>query len=434
MKLSQYFIPTLREDPSDAQIVSHRLMLRSGMIYQTCNGIYTWLPLGLRVLSQIEAIVAEEQDKAGCCRILMPTIQPAKLWQESGRYDDYGKEMLRIKDRHDRDMLYGPTHEEVMTDVMRQYLKSYKQLPINLYQISWKFRDEIRPRFGVMRGREFLMKDGYSFDVTKQDAVIAYKKVVLSYLKTFDRLGLKAIPIRADPGVIGGDLSHEFHIVAETGESEIFYDCEYDMLSADKITFEDVERIYSAADEKHSPEKCPVPKERLRTARGIEVGHVFYFGQKYSKSMGLSVVGRNGELFHPEMGSYGIGISRLVAGIIEANHDKHGIIWPASVAPFVFGIIATNWQDAKVTDKADELYQKMQERNIDVLYDNREERAGVKFADMDLIGIPYQIVVGAKSADGVFEWKERRTDERVDLSMDELLNKIEAVNATLTKK
>jgi prolyl-tRNA synthetase len=425
VKLSQYFIPTLKEDPSDAQVVSHRLMLRAGMIYQTCNGIYTWLPLGFRVLSKIEKIVAEEQDKAGAHRILMPTIQPASLWKESGRYDDYGKEMLRIKDRHNRDMLYGPTHEEVATDVMRQFLKTYRQLPVNVYQITWKFRDEIRPRFGVMRGREFLMKDGYSFDVTKEDAVVAYKKVVMSYIKTFERIGVKAIPVRADSGAIGGDLSHEFHVVAETGESEVFYDCEYD--SARNITFEDIERMYSAADEKHDPATCPIPQERLRLARGIEVGHVFYFGTKYSKSMGLSLAGRNGELVYPEMGSYGIGVSRLVAAVIEANHDKNGIIWPVSVAPFRFGLITTNWQDASIVDTANELYQKMLEHGADVLYDDREERAGVKFADMDLIGIPFQIVLGTKCADGIFEWKERRTGERADLSMEELLNKVMAM-------
>jgi prolyl-tRNA synthetase len=385
------------------------------------------------VLSKVEKIVAEEQDNAGCCRVLMPTIQPAKLWQESGRYDDYGKEMLRIRDRHDREMLYGPTHEEVITDVMRQFLKSYKQLPLNIYQISWKFRDEIRPRFGVMRGREFLMKDGYSFDVTKEDAVVAYKKVVLSYLKTFQRMGLKAIPISANSGAIGGNLSHEFHIMADTGESEVFYDCEYDTLHSDRIKFEDIERIYSAADEKHDASTCPVPAERLKVARGIEVGHVFHFGTKYSRSMGLSVIGSNGEPFYPEMGSYGIGVSRLVAAIIEANHDKNGIIWPTSVAPFLIGIMTTNWQDAQMAARAEELYHEMLKRGVDVLYDDRDERAGVKFADMDLVGIPYQIVVGAKSAEGMFEWKDRRTDERVYLTSEEVLNRVDKETEFLAK-
>jgi prolyl-tRNA synthetase len=400
-------------------------MIRSGMIHQTCHGIYSWLPLGFKVLSNLERIIAEEQDKAGCHRILMPTIQPASLWKDSGRYEDYGKEMLRIKDRHGRDMLYSPTHEEVATDIMRQFLKSYKQMPLNVYQIGWKFRDEIRPRFGVMRGREFLMKDGYSFDATKDGGIAAYKKVVISYLKTFDRMGLKAIPIRADSGAIGGDLSHEFHVVADTGESEVFYDCEYDTLSANTITFSDIERIYSAADEKHDPENCPIPKEKLRTARGIEVGHVFYFGTKYSESMGFSVVGRDGETIYPEMGSYGIGVSRLVAAIIEANHDKNGIIWPASVAPFKLGIITANWQDPFIAESAENLYQKLLERGVDVLYDDREERAGVKFADMDLIGAPAQIILGTKCNDGIYEWKDRRTGERGDLTLDALLNRVE---------
>ncbi|MDR1208688.1 MAG: proline--tRNA ligase [Holosporales bacterium] len=425
MKLSRYFLPTLREDPADAQVLSHKLMLRSGMIHPTCHGIYSWLPLGLKVLAKLERIIADEQDKAGCHRILMPTIQPATLWRDSGRYDDYGKEMLRIKDRHGRDMLYSPTHEEVATDIMRQFLKSYKQMPLNVYQIGWKFRDEIRPRFGVMRGREFLMKDGYSFDVTKDAAVAAYKKVVISYLKTFERMGLKAIPIRADSGAIGGDLSHEFHVVADTGESEIFYDCEYDALSANTMSFDDIERIYSAADDKHDPANCQIPTEKLRTARGIEVGHVFYFGTKYSKAMGLSVVGRDGEAIFPEMGSYGIGVSRLVAAIIEANHDKNGIVWPASVAPFKFGIITASWQDPSIVDIAEDLYQKMITRNVEVVYDDREERAGVKFADMDLIGIPFQIVLGAKCNDGIFEWKDRRTGERMDLTLEALFNKVD---------
>lgn len=424
MKLSQYFIPTLKENPSDAQIISHKLMIRSGMIYQTCHGIYTWLPLGFRVLSKIENIIAEEQDRIGCQRLLMPTIQPAKLWQESGRYDDYGKEMLRIKDRHNRDMLYGPTHEEIITDVVRQFIKSYKQLPLVLYQISWKFRDEIRPRFGVMRGREFLMKDGYSFNENRQGAVESYKKIVLSYLKTFDRLGVRAIPVCANSGAIGGNLSHEFHIMAETGESEIFYDSHYNHLSMRDITFEDIEKIYTAADEKHNSQNCPIPSEKLSHARGIEVGHVFYFGTKYSKSMGLSVIGTNGQTFYPEMGSYGIGVSRLVAAIIEANHDDAGIIWPEAVAPFKIGIITAKGQDQSVQSKAEELYNLLSEHCIDTLYDDREERAGVKFANMDLIGIPHQIILGSKIKENIFEWKERKTGKRYDLNKEELMNKI----------
>ena len=428
MKVSNFFIHTFREDPSEAQIVSHKLMLKSGMIHQTCNGIYSWMPLGLRVLSKIENIVAQEQDRIGCSRILMPTIQPAKLWQESGRYDDYGKEMLRIKDRHDKDMLYGPTHEEVITDLAKSFLKSYKQLPAIFYQIGWKFRDEIRPRFGVMRGREFFMKDGYSFDVDEKGAIESYKKIVLSYLRTFKRMGLRAIPVRADTGAIGGNLSHEFHIMASTGESEIFYDKSYDAIDVDNINFETIENVYAASDEKHDPKNCGVPEEMIKSARGIEVGHVFYFGTKYSKSMNLSVAGSDGKPFYPEMGSYGIGVSRLVAAIIEANHDENGIIWPESVAPFKIAIITAKNQDPKSKEIAENLYLKLLDMNIDVIFDDRDERAGVKFSDMDLIGIPHQIIIGSKTIeDGIFEWKVRRTGSREDLSLDQVLKKVSII-------
>lgn len=425
MKVSEYFIPTLREDPIEATVISHRLMLRAGMIYQTCHGIYSWLPLGLRVLKKVEDIIAEEQNKIGCIRLLMPTIQPAKLWQESGRYDDYGKEMLRIKDRHDRDMLYGPTHEEIMTDIARQFLKSYRQLPRIFYQISWKFRDEIRPRFGVMRGREFLMKDGYSFDICREDAIQSYKKIVLSYLKIFERIGVRAIPVCADSGAIGGNLSHEFHIMAQTGESEIFYDSAYNSLDLQHISFEDIERIYTAADEKHDPNHCPVPANQLCNARGIEVGHVFYFGTKYSKAMGLSLVDKDSKPFYPEMGSYGIGVSRLVAAIIEASHDDVGIIWPEAVAPFQIGLITTKRKDPSVSSIAESLYQQLINMNIDVLFDDRDERAGIKFSDMDLIGLPHQIIIGDKTKQGCVEWKNRKTNERQDLTFQELVNMLE---------
>lgn len=424
MKVSHYFLPTLREDPAEAQIVSHRLMLRSGMIYQTCQGVYSWLPLGLRVLSKLDRIIAEEQDRIGAQRIAMPSIQPAKLWQESGRYDDYGREMLRMKDRHDRDILYGPTHEEVVTDIARQFVKSYKQLPLMLYQIGSKFRDEIRPRFGVMRGREFLMKDGYSFDLTHEGAVNAYKRVVLAYLKTFARMGLRVIPVAANTGPIGGNLSHEFHVMAETGESEVFYDAAYDVLAAENITFEDIKRLYTAADEKHDPATCPVPADRLKHARGIEVAHVFSFGTKYSKAMGLSVIDSQGQPFYPEMGSYGIGVSRLVAAIIEASHDEAGIIWPKTVAPFLFGLVTVS-PDPDVKTCAEDLYNQLLARGIEVLWDDRDERAGMKFADMDLIGLPYQIILGTKVKDGTFEWKDRSTGARQFLSKEELLNQID---------
>lgn len=429
MRRSLYFLPTLRETPTDAQVVSHQLMLRAGMIHQVSQGIYDWLPLGYRVLSRVEKIISEEQDRVGAQRILTPTIQPASLWQESGRYDDYGKEMLRIKDRHDRDLLYSPTAEEVVTALAKQFLKSYQQLPLILYQISWKFRDEIRPRFGVMRGREFLMEDTYSFDVNSASSVETYKKLVLSYLKTFERMGVRAIPIRADSGAIGGTLSHEFHIMAETGESQIYYDAAYDNITAKDLRFEDLERFYTAADERHRPEACPVPSERLISARGIEVGHVFSFGQKYSAHMGLALTNQDGQTFYPEMGSYGIGVSRLVAAIIEASHDDKGIIWPEAVAPFQVGIITTDSQDSDLLRKADELMTLLREHNVEALWDDRKERAGVKFADMDLIGLPHQIILGSKAKEGRFEWKTRKTNERQDLSWEELLHRLYALGA-----
>jgi len=423
MRLSQYFLPTLKETPSEAQIVSHRLMLRAGMINQTTAGIYTWLPLGLKVLQKIENIVAEEQNRIGCHRVLMPTIQPASLWQESGRYEAYGKEMLRFKDRHDRDMLYSPTNEEVITDIVRQYVKSYRALPQILYQIGWKFRDEIRPRFGVMRGREFLMKDGYSFDIDYEGSKASYEKIFQSYLTTFRRLGLTAIPVQADSGAIGGTLSHEFQIVAPTGESTIYYDAEYDQLSNEDMTLDRLRNLYAAADEKHDPFQCPIPLERLKTARGIEVGHIFYFGTKYSKAMNLTVQGPKGELIVPEMGSYGIGVSRLVGAIIEASHDDNGIIWPDSVTPFHVGLISAKADDEKTEAAATALYQQLSVRGFDVLYDDRSERMGVKFADMDLIGLPWQIVVGNKTVENnTVELKSRRTGERQDLSIDACLN------------
>lgn len=425
MRLSNYFLPTLKETPAEAQIASHRLMLRAGMINQTAAGIYSWLPIGLKVLQNIEKIVAEEQDRIGCHRVLMPTLQPASLWQESGRYDDYGKEMLRIKDRHERDMLYGPTNEEVITDIMRQYIKSYRQLPQTLYQIGWKFRDEIRPRFGVMRGREFLMKDGYSFDLNYEGAKETYKKIFESYLVIFRRMGLTAIPVRADSGAIGGDLSHEFQIVAPTGESTIYYDMAYDSLTAEELTFDRLQSFYAAADEKHDPNNCPISKDYIKTARGIEIGHIFYFGTKYSKAMKLEVAGPNGETIIPEMGSYGIGVSRLVGAIIEASHDDNGIIWPEAVAPFQVGLINAKTGDEKLDSLALDFYQKLNNQGIDVLYDDRTERPGVKFSNMDLIGLPWQVIVGNKTVEhGTVEVKNRRTGERSDMSIEAFLNKV----------
>ena len=427
MRRSVYFLPTTKETPADAQIASHRLMLRAGMIRQSSAGIYSWLPLGLRVLRNVERIVREEQDAAGAQELLMPTIQPAELWRESGRYDDYGKEMLRITDRHERDMLYGPTHEEIVTEIFRAYIKSYRDLPKNLYQIQWKFRDEVRPRFGVMRGREFLMKDNYSFDLDKAGARRSYDNMFAAYLKTFTRMGLRAIPVKADPGAIGGDMSHEFHILADTGESQIFYDAAFDQmdLSGDPAGLAELQKLYAAAEDKHDTKACPLAPERLRTARGIEVGHIFYFGTKYSGPMGATVTGPNGETITVEMGSYGIGVSRLVGAIIEANHDDAGIIWPESVAPFQVGLINLKVGDKACDDACMEIYTTLLEHNVDVLYDDRSESPGVKFADMDLIGLPWQIVVGPRGLkSGTVEIKRRRGGTRQEMSLDSLFSKL----------
>ncbi|MCW2236709.1 proline--tRNA ligase [Azospirillum canadense] len=435
MRLSTFFMPTLKETPTEAQIVSHRLMLRAGMIRQTSAGIYAWLPLGHRVLKKIEQIVREEQDAAGAQELLMPTIQSAELWKESGRYDDYGKEMLRITDRHDREMLFGPTNEEMITDIFRAFVRSYRQLPLNLYHIQWKFRDEIRPRFGVMRGREFLMKDAYSFDIDPASARRSYQKMFLAYLRTFARMGLKAIPMRADTGPIGGDLSHEFIILAETGESGVF--CHKDWLTLDVLQnapgfdedlqpfFDQYTSIYAATDEKHEPGNCPVPESDLVSARGIEVGHIFNFGTKYSKPMNAVVAGPNGEPVPVEMGSYGIGVSRLMGAIIEASHDDNGIIWPDSVAPFNVGLINLKVGDAETDRVCQELYFKLRANGLDVLYDDRDERPGVKFADMDLIGVPWQLVVGPRGLkSGVVELKRRATGEKQELSVESALEKL----------
>jgi prolyl-tRNA synthetase len=437
MRLSEYFLPLLRENPSEAQIVSHRLMLRAGMIRQSSAGIYSWLPLGLRVLKKVERIVREEQDRAGAQEILMPTVQPAELWRESGRYDDYGKEMLRIRDRHDREMLYGPTNEEQVTEIVRASIRSYRDLPKNLYHIQWKFRDEVRPRFGVMRGREFLMKDAYSFDLDAAGAKRSYNKMFVAYLRTFARMGLKAIPMQADTGPIGGDLSHEFIILAETGESAVYCDRAWlatDILAAEVDYRGDLEPmfrrwtgLYAATDEKHDPAACPIPAEELVTARGIEVGHIFYFGDKYSRPMGALVTGPDGEAVALEMGSYGIGVSRLVGALIEANHDDAGIIWPQSVAPFRVGLINLRPADARCRSVADDLYTKLLGAGVDVLYDDRDESPGAKFATMDLIGLPDQLVIGPRGiAAGTIELKHRRSGERREISADTALDGLTA--------
>ena len=434
MRLSHYFLPLLKETPKEAQIASHRLMLRAGMIQQSSAGIYSWLPLGKRVLDRIAQIVREEQNRAGALEIMMPTIQPAELWQESGRYDDYGAEMLRIRDRHDRDMLYGPTNEEQVTDIFRAHVRSYRALPLNLYHIQWKFRDEVRPRFGIMRGREFLMKDAYSFDLDADRAREAYNRMFVSYLKTFARMGLTAIPMEAETGPIGGDMSHEFIILAETGESGVFF--HKDWLDADLVASVDygedlqpvVDRftsLYARADEKHDPADCPVAPDDLMSLRGIEVGHIFYFGEKYSAAMGATVAGPDGANVPVHMGSYGIGVSRLVGGIIEASHDDKGIIWPRSVAPFEVAVVNLKPDDETCSTCAEGLYRRLGDEGCDPLLDDRDERPGAKLASIDLIGIPWQIVVGPRGmANGVVEVKNRATGESVEVSPESALTMV----------
>ncbi len=435
MRLSRSLLPTLKETPAEAQIASHRLMLRAGLVRQTAAGIYAWLPAGLRVLRAIADVVRAEQDAIGCQEVLMPTIQPADLWRQSGRYDAYGPEMLRIRDRHERDLLYGPTNEEMITDLLRQSVSSYRALPQMLYHIQWKFRDEVRPRFGVMRGREFLMKDAYSFDLDYAGAVLSYRRMMLAYMRTFQRLGVKAIPMVADTGPIGGDLSHEFIILAPTGESGVYFDAafeEIDWLSAeyDAAKPEDLERfytlmtgLYAATDEKHDEAAwAQVPRERRREGRGIEVGHIFYFGRKYSDPMGMRVTAPDGSAVAPEMGSYGIGVSRLVGAVIEASHDEAGIIWPDSIAPFRAAILNLKQGDPATGAICETLYAAL---GTAALYDDREERAGVKFADADLMGHPWQIVVGPRgAANGQVELKRRATGERVELSAADALARI----------
>jgi prolyl-tRNA synthetase len=438
MRMSRYFLPILRDDPKEAEIVSHRLMLRAGLIRQSSAGIYSWLPLGYRVLRKIEQIVREEQDRSGAIELLMPTIQPADLWRESGRYDDYGAEMLRIQDRHERDMLYGPTNEEQITQIFRDNVKSYRDLPRNLYHIQWKFRDEIRPRFGVMRGREFLMKDAYSFDLSPEAARHSYNKMFVAYLRTYHRMGLKAIPMKAETGPIGGDLSHEFIILAETGESEVF--CHRDLVEMD-VPPEDTDydrdlspiikqwtSLYAATDDMHDEArfKREVPEKKRLSARGIEVGHIFYFGTKYSKPMKAQVQGPEGDLILVESGSYGIGVSRLVGAIIEASHDEAGIIWPQSVAPFAVGLINLKAGDSATDEACETLYRGLSAAGIEVLYDDTEERAGAKFKTMDLIGLPWQVIIGPKGLEkGEVELKNRASGARDALKLETAINSLQ---------
>ena len=396
MKFSQFFSPTLKDIPADAEIVSHQLMVRSGMIKQSSAGIYSWLPLGLRVLKNIENIVREEQNKAGAIELLMPTIQSADLWIKSGRYNDYGKEMLRIQDRNGREMLYGPTNEELITDIFKSYITSYKDLPKNLYHIQWKFRDEVRPRFGVMRGREFLMKDNYSFDLTEEDAKISYDKMFTAYIKTFLRMGLTPISLRADTGPIGGNLSHEFQILAKTGESTLYYDKDLEKVDTKNIEPKKLQNYYATVDDLYNPTNCPISEDQLKISKGIEVGHIFYFGTKYSEKLGAYIQNNKGQKTPVHMGSYGIGVSRLVGAIIEAYHDEKGIKWPLSVAPFHISIINLMVDDPLCKKISDEIYQKLLNKNLEILYDDRDCSIGKKLADNELIGIPFQVIVGKR--------------------------------------
>jgi prolyl-tRNA synthetase len=431
MHLSRYFLPVLRDTPKEAEIASHQLMLRAGMVKQASAGIYSWLPLGLRVLDKIENIVREEQNRAGAIEVLMPTIQSAELWRQSGRYDDYGKEMLRIEDRHEREMLYGPTNEELITSIFRDGVRSYRDLPRNLYHIQWKFRDEIRPRFGVMRGREFLMKDAYSFDLSEEEGRKSYQRMFASYLRIFARMGLKSIPMAADTGPIGGDLSHEFIILAETGESQVF--CHKDLLDSQippiDLDFQgDLNPLveqwtshYAATDEIHDAVKfdSEVPADKQVSARGIEIGHIFFFGTKYSEPLNCKVQGPDGAPIALQMGSYGVGVSRLVGGIIEACHDSNGIVWPVPVAPFEVGLINLKSGDGATDAACGTLYQQLTNAGIDVLYDDTGERAGAKFASMDLIGLPFQLVVGPKgAAAGMAELKDRKSGDKQEFPLE----------------
>ncbi len=427
MKMSRTFVPVLRETPADAEIVSHQLMLRAGLIRQTAAGIYAWLPLGQRVLQKIADIVRREQDRAGASEMLMPTIQSADLWRESGRYDAYGPEMLRIQDRSGRDMLYGPTNEEMITRLFMAETKSYRDLPKTLYHIQWKFRDEVRPRFGIMRGREFLMKDAYSFDLDEAGMKASYDAQFRAYLRTFAALGLKAVPARAPSGPIGGDMSHEFHVLADTGESAIFYDAaleDIDINAPDAV--ERLSNTYAMEEEEHAKvTDCPVPPERLLKRRGIEVGHIFAFGTKYTEAMGYTVQTRDGGVVHPLMGSYGVGVSRLMGAIIEACHDDDGIVWPEQVAPYRVGLINLRQGDADCDAMSDDLYKTLSDAGAETLYDDRDERGGAKFATMDIIGLPWQVIVGPRGVkSGVVEVKNRRTGEKMELSPNDAIAKV----------
>jgi len=436
MYWSKSFIPTSKESPSGAKIPSHQLLIRAGMIKQEGAGIYSWLPLGFKVLKKIEEIVREEQQEAGAIEVLMPTLQSSELWVESGRYDGYGDEMLRITDRHNANLIYGPTNEEQITEIFRTYIKSYKNLPLNLFHIQWKFRDEIRPRFGLLRGREFLMKDAYSFDLDKESAKISYYKMFLSYMRTFKRLGLKAIPVVADSGPIGGELSHEFSIITNTGETEIYYDSrileiedsdfKYNNEASLKEAYKNFINYYSSTDDKHSEDLFKkIPNDNQKKGKAIEIGHIFSFGHKYSEPMKAYVTNDIGDNVPVYMGSYGIGVSRLVSAIIEAYHDDRGILWPISIAPFQVGLINLGPNNGPCTKVAENIYKELQQNNFDVIYDDRNESAGKKYADMDLIGIPFQIILGPRDLENnKCELKNRSNDHRKTINIGEIIEEL----------
>ena len=414
MKFSSFFSPTLKNIPAEAEIISHQLMIRAGMIKQASAGIYSWLPLGLKVLKKIEHIVRDEQNKAGAIELLMPTIQSADLWIKSGRYEDYGKEMLRIRDRSGREMLYGPTNEELITDIFQSYITSYKDLPKNLYHIQWKFRDEVRPRFGVMRGREFLMKDNYSFDLTEEESKISYNKMFTAYIKTFLRMGLTPISLRAETGPIGGNLSHEFQILAKTGESTLYYDKDLEKIDPETINPDKLQSYYAAVDGLHDEKNCPISKEQLKISKGIEVGHIFYFGDKYSKPMNASV-DYQGKKEFVKMGSYGVGVSRLVGAIIEAKYDDKNetMNWPIAVSPYDCAIIPLiNKKDSSNLEKAYNIFKYLSERKLETIIDDTDENFSSKIKKFNLIGIPFQIMIGKKTEGDLFEFKEIGKDSK----------------------
>jgi len=427
MKLSDYFLKPRKDIPSDATLISHKLMIKSSMIKQTTSGIYAWLPLGLKVLKKIEDIIRKFHNLYGCQELLMPTIQSSNIWKKSERYNDYGPEMLKFHDRNKKELLYGPTNEELITEIFKEYIKSYKDLPKNLYQIQWKFRDEIRPRYGVMRCREFLMKDNYSFDITKKDAEKSYDNMFKCYLEIFKEIGIKVIPVKADPGAIGGDLSHEFHLISDSGDTNILYDKK--LGDIDKIdivnSFNLLRNLYSVTDDEYK-KKQDLGENKLIKTKGIEIGHIFYFGTKYSEKLGAYVLDEKGEKNNIEMGSYGIGISRLVAAVIESSHDDKGIIWPKSISPFDIGLINLNIKNKDLTKASDDIYNYLKKNNIDVLYDNSSERPGEKFANMDLIGLPFQIILGEKSLkEKCFELKNRKTNKIIKIkNISEILKNI----------